>query len=78
MIKAFKTVLFVSSPALAIAAVNMRADAQPFGPGPGGMMGDGWGWGMGWGMGGLGGGGLLLIALLVAGFTFLVLRRRNS
>ena len=40
------------------------------------MMGDGWG--MGWGMGGFGGIGLLLIALLVVGFAFLAIRRRNS
>jgi len=42
------------------------------------MMGGGDGWGMGWGMGGgFGGVGLLVVALLVAGFVFLAVRRRN-
>jgi len=42
------------------------------------MMGGSEGWGMGWGMGGFGGIGLLAVALLVVGFAFLAVRRRNS
>jgi hypothetical protein len=77
MIKSFRTALFAAT-ALVVAAVTPSAYAQPYGPGPGGMMGDGWGWGMGWGMGGFGGIGLLLVVLLVVGFAFLAVRRRNS
>ena len=77
MTKAFKTTLFVST-ALALGAASLAANAQPYGPGSGEMMGDRWGWGMGWGMGGFGGIGLLLVALLVVGFAFLAVRRRNS
>lgn len=75
MTKAVRTVLLFSS-ALALGASSLSASAQPYGPGPGGMMGGGDGWGMGWGMGG--GIGLLVVALLVAGFAFLAVRRRNS
>lgn len=82
MIEPSRTALLVSA-ALALTAASPSANAQPNGPGPGGMMGgsDGWGmgsWGMGWGMGGFGGIGLLVIVLLVAGIAFLALRRRNS
>ena len=77
MTKAFKTTLFVST-TLALAAASLVANAQPYGPGSGGMMGDRWGWGMGWGMGGFGGIGLLVIVLLVVGFALLAVRRRNS
>ena len=75
MTKTFKIALFVST-AMALGAASMPANAQPYGPGSGGMMGDGWG--MGWGMGGFGGIGLLVIGLLVAGLAFLAGRRRNS
>lgn len=77
MFKTFSTALFVST-ASALGAGSLSANAQPYGPGMGGMMGDGWGWGMGWGMGGFGGIGLLLVVLLVVGFAFLAVRRRNS
>jgi len=65
------------STALALGASSQSASAQPYGPGQGGMMGSE-GWGMGWGMGGFGGIGLLVVALLVVGFAFLAVRRRNS
>lgn len=52
------------------------AEAQPYGPGGGGMMDGGWGWGMGGGMGGFGGVGL--VALVVLGIAVLVFRRRNT
>ncbi len=77
MTKTFRVALFAST-AIALGAASMSAYAQPYGPGQGGMMGDGWGWGMGWGMGGFGGIGLLLVILLVVGFAFLAVRRRNS
>jgi Spy/CpxP family protein refolding chaperone len=77
MTKAFKTTLFVST-ALALGAASLAANAQPNGPGSGGMMGDRWGWGMGWGMGGFGGIGLLVVVLLVVGFALLAVRRRDS
>ena len=77
MTNRFRTALFVST-ALALGASHPSANAQPYGPGPGGMMGGGWGWGMGWGMGGFGGICLLVGALLIVGFAFLALRRRNS
>jgi Spy/CpxP family protein refolding chaperone len=77
MTNTFGTALFVST-ALALGASNLPANAQPYGPGPGGMMGGGWGWGMGWGMGEFGGICLLVVALLVVGFAFLAVRRRNS
>lgn len=73
MTNRFRTALFVST-ALALGASNPPANAQPYGPGPGGMM----GWGMGWDMGGFGGICLLVGALLIVGFAFLALRRRNS
>jgi Spy/CpxP family protein refolding chaperone len=76
MTKAFKTALFVAT-AFALGGASLSASAQPSGPGSGGMMGDRWGWGMGWGMGGFGGIGLLVVVLLVAGLTFLAVRRRN-
>ena len=78
MTKVFRTALFVST-ALALTVAILSANAQPYGPGPGGMMGgiDGWGWGMGWGLGGFGGIGLIVV-LLVVGFAFLAVRRRNS
>ena len=66
------------STALALGASSLSASAQPYGPGQGGMMGGGDGWGMGWGMGGFGGIGLLVVALLIVGFAFLAVRRRNS
>lgn len=78
MTKTVRTALLFSS-ALALGASSLSASAQPHGTGPGGMMGGGDGWGMGWGMGGgFGGIGLLVVALLVAGFVFLAVRRRNS
>lgn len=77
MIKTFRVALFTST-AIALGVASMSAYAQPDGPGPSGMMGDRWGWGMGWGMGGFGGIGLLLVILLVVGFAFLSVRRRNS
>ena len=73
MTKTFKIALFVST-AMALGAASMSANAQPYGPGSGGMMGNVWGWGMG----GFGGIGLLVIVLLVAGVAFLAMRRRNS
>ncbi len=75
MIKSFRTTLLASA-AISLGGASMSAYAQPYGPGPSGMMGDGWG--MGWGMGGFGGVGLLLVVLLVVGFAFLAVRRRNS
>ena len=75
MTNRFRTALFVST-ALALGASNLPANAQPFGPGPGGMMGGGWDWG--WGMGGFGGICLLAVALLGLGLAFLAVRRRNS
>ena len=77
MTKTSRTALLFST-ALALGASSLSASAQPHGPGPGGMMGGGDGWGMGWGMGGFGGIGLLVVALLVVGFAFLAVRRRNS
>ena len=58
--------------ALATLGLATVAEAQPYGPGGGGMMGGGWGWGMG-GFGGVG-----LVALLVLGIAVLVFRRRNT
>lgn len=60
--------------ALALGTSNLPANAQPFGPGPGGMMGGGWGWGMGR----FGGICWLVVALLGLGLAFLAVRRRNS
>ena len=77
MTRTFGTALLLSA-TLALGASSQSASAQPYGPGQGGMMGGGEGWGMGWGMGGFGGIGLLVVALLVVGFAFLALRRRNS
>ena len=78
MTKTFGTALLLST-ALALGASSQFASAQPYGPGQGGMMGGGDGWGMGWGMGGgFGGIGLLVVGLLVVGFVFLAVRRRNS
>ena len=77
MTKTFRIALLFST-AMALGVPSMCANAQPYGPGTGGMMGDSWGWSMGWGMGGFGGIGLLVIVLLVAGFAFLAGRRRNS
>ena len=77
MTKTSRTALLFST-ALALGASSLSASAQPYGPGPGGMMGGGDGWGMGWGMGGFGGIGLLVVTLLVVGFAFLAVRRRNS
>ena len=78
MTSTFRTALLFST-ALALGASSLSASAQPHGPGGDGMMGGGDGWGMGWGMGGgFGGFGLLVVALLVAGFVFLAVRRRNS
>ena len=81
MTKTSRTALLFST-ALALGASSLSASAQPNGPGQGGMMGGSEGWGMGYGvglgMGGFGGIGLLLVALLVVGFAFLAVRRRNS
>lgn len=77
MTKTSRTALFFST-ALALGASSLSTSAQPSGPGQGGMMGGSEGWGMGLGMGGFGGIGLLLVALLVVGFAFLAVRRRNS
>ncbi len=77
MTKTFGTALLLSA-TLALGASSQSASAQPYGPGQGGMMGGSEGWGMGWGMGGFGGIGLLAVALLVVGFAFLAVRRRNS
>jgi Spy/CpxP family protein refolding chaperone len=77
MTRTSRTALLFST-ALALGASNQSASAQPYGPGQGGMMGGGEGWGMGWGMGGFGGVGLLVVTLLVVGFVFLAVRRRNS
>ena len=77
MTKTSRTALFFST-ALALGASSLSASAQPNGPGQGGMMGGSEGWGMGLGMGGFGGIGQLLVALLVVGFAFLAVRRRNS
>lgn len=77
MTKTFGTALLLST-ALALGASSQFASAQPYGPGQGGMMDGSEGWGMGWGMGGFGGIGLLVVALLVLGFAFLAVRRRNS
>ena len=74
MTKTFRTALLFST-ALALGASSLSASAQPNGPGQGGMMGGSDGWGMGWGMGGF---GLLVVTLLVVGFAFLAVRRRNS
>ena len=62
--------------ALATMSLATVAEAQPYGPGGGGMMDGGWGWGMGGGMGGFGGVGL--VALVVLGIAVLVFRRRNT
>ena len=67
MTNAFRTASFVPT-AMALGVSNLPANAQPFGPGPGGMMGGGWGWG--WGMGGFGGICLLAVALLGLWFGF--------
>ena len=75
MTKMFNTALFVSVVS-ALGGASMSVNAQPSGPGPGGMMGGSEGWGMGWGMGGFGGIGLLLV-LLVLGVAFFAVRRRN-
>lgn len=74
MAKNFRAALFVSAFS-SFGATSLSANAQPYGPGRGGMMGDGWG--MGWGMGGFGGIGLLIVILLVVGFAFLAIRRRK-
>lgn len=75
MTNTFRTASFVPT-ALALGASNLPANARPFGPGPGGMMGGGWDWG--WGMGGFAGICLLAVALLGLGLAFLAVRRRNS
>jgi hypothetical protein len=76
MSKTFRVVLILSV-ALALGVAGLYANAQSYGPGSGGMMGDGWGWGMmSGGMGGFGGIGLLVI-VLVAGLVFFSVRRRN-
>ena len=77
MTRTFGTALLLST-TLTLGASSQSANAQPYGPGQGGMIGGGEGWGMGWGMGGFGGIGLLVVALLVVGFAFLAVRRRNS
>ena len=64
--------------ALATLSLATVAEAQPYGPGRGGMMDGGWGWGMGGGMGGFGGISALLIALVVLAVAVLALRRRNT
>jgi hypothetical protein len=74
MAKTFRIALSVSA-TFAVAGQSISANAQPYGPGSGGMMGEGWG--MGWGMGGFGGAGLLAV-ILVVGIVFLLARRRNS
>ena len=88
--KIMSRLLAVLAPA--ILSFSTVALAQPSGPGPGGpgnmtgpgpggpgnMMNTGWDWGMGWGMGGFGGIGLLLVVLLIVGFGFVLVRRRNS
>lgn len=65
--------------ALTLGAASLSANAQPYGPGQGGMMGgnEGWGWEMGWGMGGFGGIGMLVLVLGVLGIAVLAVRRRN-
>ena len=77
MTKTFGTALLVCT-GLTLGTSNLSVSAQPYGPGQSGMMGGSEGWGMGWGMGGFGGIGLLVVALLAVGFTFLAVRRRNS
>lgn len=68
--------LFLSA-ALVFGTAGLSANAQSYGPGSGGIMGDGWGWGMmGGGMGGFGGIGLIVV-VLVAGLAVLAVRRRN-
>ena len=73
MTRTFGTALLFST-ALALGALSLSASAQPYGPQSGGMMGgsEGWEWA------GSAGIGLLVVALLVAGFTFLAVRRCNS
>jgi Spy/CpxP family protein refolding chaperone len=73
MTRTFGTALLLSA-TLALGASSQSASAQPYGPGQGGMMGGS----EGWGMGGFGGIGLLVVALLIVGFAFLAVRRRNS
>ena len=73
MTKTFRTALLVCT-GLTLGTSNLSVSAQPYGPGQGGMMGGS----EGWGMGGFGGIGLLVVALLAVGFTFLAVRRRNS
>jgi hypothetical protein len=80
MTQTFRAALLVCTfTALALEGASLPANAQPYGPGSGGMMGGGWGmgWGMGGGMGGFGGIGLLVIVLLVVAFAFVTIRRRN-
>ena len=73
MTRTFGTALLLSA-TLVLGASSQSASAQPYGPGQGGMMGSS----EGWGMGGFGGIGLLVVALLIVGFAFLAVRRRNS
>ena len=76
MSKTFRAIIFLSV-ASAAGVTGLSANAQSYGPGSGGMMGDGWGWGMmGGGMGGFGGVGL--VALVVFGIAVLGFRRRNT
>ena len=78
--KTFVAFGVASAIAFAALSISLPASAQMdrrggYGPG---MMGGSDGWGMGWGMGGFGGIGLLVVTLLVVGFAFLAVRRRNS
>ena len=63
---------------LATLSLATAAEAQPYGPSHGGMMGGDWGWGMGYGMGSFGGIGVLVVALVVLGIAVVTVRRRNT